>query len=238
MTTGTTTPEFGLPFQRATVAGPDDLDLLDRESYDAVVIDGPAIGAGRTTEVLAPTARCLRPGGHLVVVPADHRDASPPPPPPPAELGVRWVGLALLAERPCALLRKDAGLPRRQPDDAEAEAEAEADDSADVPGRLATMARTLDLAEWGQRAGREAALADRADSESALLRHLARLSADLAAEQAARSRLERDHADLQRRFETLDRQHRRLRSSKLGALALRYWQARSGLRRRLRRTSR
>jgi hypothetical protein len=100
------------------------------------------------------------------------------------------------------------------------------------------MTRTLDLAERSRRAGQEAALADRADSEAALLRHLARLSADLAAEQAARSRLERDHADLLRRFEALDRQHRRLRSSKLGALTLRYWQARGGLRHRLRRTSR
>lgn len=245
VTTGSATPGLGIPFERATVAGPDDLEDLDvvaPESFDAVVVDGPAIGPVRTAEVLAPAARCLRPGGHLVVVPTDHRDASPPP--PPAELGMRWVGLALFAHRPCALLRKDVGQPHRQtdvenPDDSgNPEVSADPAGSADVPGRLATMAQTLDLAERSRRADQEAALADRADSEAALLRHLARLSADLAAEQATRSRLERDHAQLQRRFETLDRQHQRLRSSKLGAITLRYWQARGGLRRRLRRTSR
>lgn len=242
MTTGSATPGLGIPFERATVAGPGDLDRVDAESFDAVVVDGPAIGAVRTADVLAPAARCLRPGGHLVVVPTDHRDASPPP--PPAELGMRWVGLALFAHRPCALLRKDVGLPRRQPG-AEApgnpenpETPGNPAESADVAGRLATMAQTLDLAERSRRADQEAALAGRADSEAALLRHLARLSADLAAEQAARSRLERDHAQLQQRFETLDRQHQRLRSSRLGAITLRYWQARGGLRRRLRRTSR
>ncbi|MGW0227273.1 hypothetical protein ACWDWO_03075 [Actinopolymorpha singaporensis] len=257
VTSGTTTPGLGLPFERATIAGPEDLDLVDHESYDAVVIDGPALGVGGAAGVLAPAARCVRPGGHLAVVPAGHGDTSPPP--PPAEPGVRWVGLALLADRPCALLRKDAGLPHSQteadddhpdddhPDDDHPDDDHPDDDhfgdsgtsaGSDVAGRLATMTRTLDLAERSRRADQEAALADRAGSEAALLGHLAGLSADLAAERAARSRLERDHTDLRRRFETLDRQHRRLRSSKLGALTLRYWQARGGLRRRIGRTSR
>lgn len=240
LTTGSAASGLALPFQRASVAimtahpsgddanppagdfGSDSAPM----TYDTVVVDGPALGPELSLAALGRARSQVRPGGNVVLLPPETTLADTPASSPlgahdtptgPVDLsGLVWVGVATLDGRPCAVLRADGS-----------------GSAADILGRLETMARTLEVTGRRRAESQEASADARFDSESALLGHLARLTRELAAETAARTSAEQRYASLERQHRTLERQHTRLKASKLGTLTLRYWQLRSGVRRRL-----
>ncbi|MGW5361345.1 hypothetical protein [Actinopolymorpha pittospori] len=247
-TTGSAPSGLALPFQRASVAiltaRPSDSGAnppaggeaggeATATTYDTVVVDGPALGPALSVTALSRARTQVRPGGNVVVLPAETTLADtsatstssplaatdPADPTGPVDLsGLVWVGVATLDGRPCAVLRADP-----------------AGSGSDILGRLETMARTLEVTGRRRAESQEASTDARFDSETALLGHLTRLTRELAAETAARTSAEQKYASLERQHRTLERQHSRLKASKLGALTLRYWQLRSGARRRLER---
>ncbi|GAA5032363.1 hypothetical protein [Actinopolymorpha pittospori] len=244
LTTGSAPSGLALPFQRASVAiltaRPSDNatnppageagDEAAATTYDTVVVDGPALGPALSVTALSRARTQVRPGGNVVVLPAETTLAdtsatstSSPlaatDPTDPVDLsGLVWVGVATLDGRLCAVLRADR-----------------AGSGSDILGRLETMARTLEVTGRRRAESQETSADARFDSETALLGHLTRLTRELAAETAARTSAEQKYASLERQHRTLERQHSRLKASKLGALTLRYWQLRTGVRRRLER---
>jgi hypothetical protein len=222
-----------LPFTRARVSRDSDLhevEALAGTSFDTVVIDGPALGPSRRALAAAWAGEHVDPEGRIVILLEPSAGGSGGT---HALTNLAWLGVATLDGHPCAVLRpaEGAGQPR---DDG---GTGPAADTADIAGRLAAVAQTLLAIPHEQRSDGPASSAldrarrDRVDSETALLQHLRTFAKELADERRLRIAADARHRDLADRHRTLEARYARLRDSKLGSVAVRYWRLRKNLRR-------
>ena len=219
-----------LPFTRARVSRDSDLhevEALAGTSFDTVVIDGPALGPARRDLAAAWAGDHVDPDGRVVILLEPSAGGSNGT---RALTNLAWLGVATLDGHPCAVLRPvgGAGQPR---DDGGTEP------TADVAGRLTAVAQTLlaippaERSDGPTSSAPDRARRDRVDSETALLRHLRILAKELADERRLRIAADARHRDLAHRHRTLEARYARLRDSKLGSVAVRYWRLRKNLRR-------